>query len=102
MFFLVEATTHLPADVPAGERADLIARETAADRAQQAAGRLRHIWRVPGAQANVAVWFADDADELHTALTSLPAWPWMTVVVRPLATHPLTTLAEQENSGLPA
>ncbi|MBN9620912.1 MAG: muconolactone delta-isomerase [Actinobacteria bacterium] len=75
------------------EFADLVARETAAGAEHVAAGRLRHIWRVPGRQANVAIWACEDADALHAALASLPAWPWMTITVRPLATHPLSDRA---------
>lgn len=89
MRFLVEAETTLPADLDDASRADLVARETAAGAAHVRGGRLIHIWRVPGRQANVAVWECTDADELHAALTSLPAWPWMSITVRPLATHPL-------------
>jgi muconolactone D-isomerase len=91
MYFHVEADTHLPADMSIADRDDLVARESAAGAEHVAAGRLVHIWRVPGRQSNIAIWSCADADELHLALTSLPAWPWMTITVRPLARHPLGT-----------
>jgi len=93
MLFLVEIESLLPPDMCEPDRAALIAAERAAGRRARAEGRLRHIWRVPGTLANVAVWDAADADELHELLTALPAWRWMTVSVRPLATHPLDTPA---------
>lgn len=89
MLFLVKAETRLPPSMDAAERADLVARETDVGAAHVAAGRLVHIWRLPGRQANIAVWSCHNADDLHEALTSLPAWPWMTVTVDALANHPL-------------
>ena len=53
------------------------------------AGVIRKIWRVAGRQANVGIWEAADATELHAAISSLPAFRWMDVRVTPLARHPL-------------
>lgn len=89
MYFLVEAETTMPPSMDPIERADLDLREAAVGTELVTAGKLIHIWRIPGRQANVAVYSCADADELHDALTSLPAWPWMVITVRPLATHPL-------------
>ena len=94
MLFLVEAETHLPIEMPPEERADLDERESAAGRRLVTSGTIVHIWRVPGRPANVGIWSGDDADDLHRSLTSLPAWPWMYITVRPLATHPLSTDVE--------
>jgi muconolactone D-isomerase len=90
MYFLVEAETELPTTMTTAERADLDAREGQAARRLVETGKLVHIWRVPGRRANVAIYLCDDADDLHRSLTSLPAWPWMDITVRPLATHPLS------------
>ncbi|HEY5230896.1 MAG TPA: muconolactone Delta-isomerase family protein [Galbitalea sp.] len=92
MYFLVEAETALPATMTAAERAELDDREGQAGTRLVETGKLVHIWRVPGRRANVAIWSCDDADDLHRSLTSLPAWPWMDITVRPLATHPLSHL----------
>jgi muconolactone D-isomerase len=90
MLFLVEVATRFPDRMLPTERAEIIEQE--ASRGQQLcrSGAIRHIWRLPGQSANVAVWDCPDSDALHMSLTSLPAWPWMSVLVRPLATHPLT------------
>ncbi len=56
-----------------------------------AAGTIARIWRLPGRRANIGIWRAADATELHEALASLPMYPWMTVTVWTLARHPLET-----------
>jgi muconolactone D-isomerase len=94
MYFLIEAETHLPPGMTDAERADLDAREAEVGTQLARARKIVHIWRVPGRQANIAVWSCDDADDLHRALTSLPAWPWMNIRVQPLAEHPLGGIAE--------
>jgi muconolactone D-isomerase len=45
------------------------------------------MWRIPGRRANVGIWQAADASELHESISSLPLFPWMDVRVRPLADH---------------
>jgi len=64
--------------------------EKEAERARQlaAAGILRRLWRVPGRRANWGIWVAATTDELHAALASLPLFPYMSITVHPLATHP--------------
>ena len=88
MEFLVEIETKWPPDGDPHRRAELVAAES--ERAKELAvqGILRKLWRVPGTWKNVGVWEAPDATVLHQALSSLPLFPWLTVVVRPLAVHP--------------
>jgi muconolactone D-isomerase len=88
MEFLVEIEVRWPADGDPGRKAALIKAE--AERAAElaAAGRLLRLWRVPGRWANVGLWNAADAGELHEALASLPFFPWLDITVRPLAAHP--------------
>ena len=89
MEFLVRIDIDLPADVTEARRSELL--EAEADRGREliASGALRRIWRVPGRWANVSLYEASDATELHALLTSLPLWPWMDIQVEALATHPL-------------
>ena len=89
MEFLVRIEVRLPAELPDTERADLASRELERGRALQEAGTIVRIWRIPGRTANVAVWKAGDATELHERLASLPMFPWMDIEVEPLALHPL-------------
>jgi len=89
MEFLVRIDIDLPADVTEARRSELL--EAKAERGHEliASGALRRIWRVPGRWANVSLYEASDATELHALLTSLPLCPWMDIQVEALATHPL-------------
>jgi muconolactone D-isomerase len=49
---------------------------------------LKRLWRVPGRNATVGLYEADDPAALHDALMSLPMAPWLDVHVEALATHP--------------
>jgi muconolactone D-isomerase len=87
--FLVQIQVHFPPEMTADQLADIMERETVRGRELQAAGTIVRIWRVAGKRANVGIWKADTGDELHAALTSLPAFPWLELSVTPLATHHL-------------
>jgi muconolactone D-isomerase len=89
MEFLVRIDVDLPPDLSEPRRRELLEAEAARGRELVASGALRRIWRVPGRRANVSLYEAPDATELHALLTSLPLWPWMDVDVQALATHPL-------------
>jgi muconolactone D-isomerase len=67
---------------------ELRAAEAARAKELATAGVLRRLWRIPGRRANWGVWAAANADELHAALSSLPLFPYMDIVVHPLAAHP--------------
>jgi muconolactone D-isomerase len=90
MDFLVHLTTHLPGGMDPADRADLVTREGQSGAEFYSSGVIRQIWRVPGRLENYGIWNCPDADALHAAITSLPAWPWMSVEVTPLTRHPLT------------
>jgi muconolactone D-isomerase len=89
MEFLVQIETmaHQPTDE--AFLADLGARERQRGVELVEAGSIRQIWRIPGRRANIGIWEASDTTELHAAISSLPAFPWMDVTVTPLARHPL-------------
>lgn len=88
MDFLVEIEVRLPPDASPGQKAELIAAEAARAKDLAAKGTIYRLWRVPGRWANVGIWRAEDATELHEAISSLPLYPWLEVHVTPLATHP--------------
>lgn len=73
-----------------GSEAEKILREEEAIRARElaSAGTLVRLWRVPGRRENWGIWNAEDANQLHAALTSLPLFPYLRITVHPLATHP--------------
>jgi muconolactone D-isomerase len=88
MEFLVRTENLMPADMPDDTREQL--RKAERERAMQLreAGILKRLWRVPGRNATIGLYEADDPAALHDALTSLPMWKWMDVSVEALATHP--------------
>jgi muconolactone D-isomerase len=88
MEFLVHIEIRWPPDGSAEERSRLAAAEADRSRELAAAGTIRRLWRVPGRFANWGLWMASDATELHAAISSLPFFPWMEVVVTALAAHP--------------
>ncbi len=88
--FLVEIEIELPPSMPDAERTAILSAEAARGRELRDAGSIVRIWRVPGRRANVGVWNAVDASELHELLATLPVFPWMDIQVRPLAEHHLS------------
>lgn len=89
MEFLVSIEVRLPPDMPAERRAALLEAELERGVALHRAGAIVRIWRIPGAQRNVGVWRAGDATELHELISSLPAYPYISASVTPLAVHPV-------------
>jgi muconolactone D-isomerase len=90
MEFLVRIEARLPPELDDNERAALLSREAERGRQLQESGVIRHIWRLPGRLANVGIWSAPTASELHDALTSLPVWHYAEISVTALADHPLS------------
>lgn len=88
MEFLVRTENLLPPDTPDEDREEL--RKAERERAMELreAGILKRLWRVPGRNATIGLYEAEDPAALHDALTSLPLWKWMDVTVEALATHP--------------
>jgi muconolactone D-isomerase len=86
--FLVRSENRLPPDTPDERRAELKAAERARAMQLRERGILKRLWRVPGRNATVGLYEADDPAQLHEALMSLPLSPWLDVTVEALATHP--------------
>ena len=89
MEFLVHIDVSLPDGLPEERRRELIAAEHRRGQELIDQGVLVRIWRLPGRFANVSLYRAADATELHAALVSLPLWPYMDIHVEALAVHPL-------------
>lgn len=88
MEFLVRTENLLPPGTPDEVRERLRAAERVRAQELRDAGVLKRLWRVPGRNATIGLYEADDATALHDAVASLPMWKWMDVTVEPLATHP--------------
>ena len=88
MLFHVTMDVEVPRDLPADERADILAREKAYAQDLQRKGKWRHIWRIAGQYANVSIFDVRDNAELHELLSALPLFPFMEIKVTPLLRHP--------------
>ena len=88
MLFHVTMDVEVPRDLPADERADILAREKAYAQDLQRIGKWRHIWRIAGQYANVSIFDVRDNAELHELLSALPLFPFMDIKVTPLLRHP--------------
>ena len=99
MLFLVHMEVRLPHDMPAEEADALKAREREIAQALQRDGRWRHLWRVAGRYANYSVFDVGSPDELHDLLSGLPLFPYMDIVVTPLARHPSAIEPEERRAS---
>jgi muconolactone D-isomerase len=92
--YLVKIVVSLPPEMAEGDREQLLEAEYQRGMELRRAGTIAQIWRLPGRLANVAIWEAPSATDLHAAISSLPVWRWTTVEVTELADHPLTDIEE--------
>jgi muconolactone D-isomerase len=96
MEFLVHIEVRWPPDGDPTEFARLVDAEAARARELTAAGTIKRLWRIPGRRANYGLWSAGDATALHSAISSLPFFPWLDVEVIALAEHPSDPLRSPE------
>ncbi|MGV9710897.1 muconolactone Delta-isomerase [Gordonia sp. NPDC003424] len=88
MLFHVRMDVNIPDDLDPDTRAETVAREKAYSQELQRSGKWPHIWRIVGEYSNYSIFDVDDNDELHGILSGLPLFPYMTIKVTALATHP--------------
>ncbi|ACY23314.1 muconolactone delta-isomerase [Gordonia bronchialis DSM 43247] len=88
MLFHVRMDVNIPNDLDPDVRADTVAREKAYSQELQRSGKWPHIWRIVGEYSNFSIFDVADNNELHDILSGLPLFPYMTIRVTPLATHP--------------
>jgi muconolactone D-isomerase len=89
MEFLVRQSNKMPMTPDwADQRQALVREERKRATELRDAGILQRLWRVPGTRDSIGLYRVRDATELHEVLASLPMFPWMEMVVEPLATHP--------------
>ncbi|MBC3191835.1 muconolactone Delta-isomerase [Pseudonocardia sp. C8] len=88
MLFHVRMDVAIPHDLDPERRAEIVGEEKARALELQRSGVWPHLWRVVGEYSNISVFDVGSGDELHALLSSLPLFPYMTIKVTPLATHP--------------
>ena len=94
MLFAVRMDVAIPDDLDPQVRAETIAREKAYSQDLQRAGEWQSIWRVVGQYSNISIFDVADNERLHEILWGLPLFPYMSIEVTPLATHPSDVHAE--------
>ncbi len=88
MLYHVQMDVRPPHDIDPERFERLKAEEKARSQELQRAGKWPHLWRVAGRYANISIFDVESHDELHALLSTLPLFPFMEVVVTPLARHP--------------
>lgn len=88
MLFLVRMDVKIPHDMAPEVADDIKAREKSYAQELQRSGKWTHLYRVVGEYANYSIFDVESNDELHTLLSGLPLFPYMTIKVTPLAKHP--------------
>lgn len=87
MEFLVRQENNMP-QMPADEAASIKSAERAYAQQLRDRGILRRLWRIPGTRTAVGWYEAEDATALHEVLSNLPTFPWQSITVEAMATHP--------------
>ena len=88
MLFHVRMNVNLPTSMPEAEAAALKKKEKEIAQGLQSSGKWRHLWRIAGQYANISIFDVESVDELHTAISTLPLFPYMQIEVMPLCRHP--------------
>lgn len=88
MLFHVRMDVRIPHELDPQVRTELIAREKDYAQQLQREGKWPQIWRIVGEYANFSIFDVDSNDELHQIISGLPLFPYMDVLVTPLARHP--------------
>jgi muconolactone D-isomerase len=88
MLYLVRMDVHIPHDMSPPQADEIKASEKAYSQKLQQTGKWQQLHRIVGEYANYSVFDVDSHDELHTILSELPLFPFMTMQVTALARHP--------------
>lgn len=88
MLFMVQMQVNIPATLDKAVADQLKKEEKEMSQKLQREGKWRDLWRVVGQYANVSIFNVSGNDELHTILSALPLYPFMTISVTPLTQHP--------------
>ena len=102
MLFLIYMEVSVPPNTPAELREQVRQAEHARAFELIEAGKVRRLWRPVGTADTCGIWEADSLEELHTAVRSLPLYPYMKLSVTPLIEHPVTEAWRKKHGPMPA
>lgn len=88
MVYVVEMDVNIPESWGEEKVADYITREKACSQGHQQSGKWVYLWRVAGKYSNISVLDVEGPDELHSIISSLPLFPYMTIKVTSICKHP--------------
>lgn len=88
MLFAVRMDVDLPRDLDPVVRQETVEREKAYSQELHRSGEWRHIWRIVGQYSNLSIFDVVSNERLHEILWGLPLFPYMTIEVTPLSSHP--------------
>jgi muconolactone D-isomerase len=94
--YAVTMDVAIPTDMHPDEKAAVIAGEKAYSQELQRSGEWAHIWRCVGQYSNLSIFDVESNERLHQILWNLPLFPYMTIQVTPLASHPSDIALPQE------
>lgn len=92
---------HPPEQISSSELATLRQNESRRAKELQEEGVLLQLWREPATGATWGVWEAADEAAAIEALSSLPAFPAMTLDVHQVIDHPNALLGHRSLRGKP-
>jgi muconolactone D-isomerase len=101
MLFLIYMEVSVPPNTPAELREQVRQAEHARAFELIEAGKVRRVWRPVGTADTCGIWEADSLEELHTAVRTLPLYPYMKLSVTPLVEHPVTEAWRKEHGPMP-
>jgi muconolactone D-isomerase len=88
VLFHVRIDVHIPTDYSSEVRERLVSDEKAYSQQLQRSGKWLHLWRVVGEYSSYSIFDVESNEELHQLLSALPLFPYMTIKVTPLTSHP--------------
>jgi muconolactone D-isomerase len=88
VLFAVRMDVTIPQNMDEQVKAELLAREKSYSQELQRTGEWQSIWRCVGQFANISIFDVAGNERLHEILWGLPLFPYMKMVVTPLAAHP--------------
>jgi muconolactone delta-isomerase len=86
--FLVTFTQSIPAGTPVEAIEDREKQESARARQLAEQGNLERLWQLPGHGRALGLFRAENADEMHRLLATLPLADWLQIETTQLDIHP--------------